>query len=136
MLPKASSTVSVTLNFWPLVTLDGAPRTNFVAAAGWTTMPDSLPIRVPVADLDEASIVADEAAVAAEDLSVFLLGVPPERRQPYRDRLVRARDLLAELLAELRRPEEPQVEGPPPVRRKARAWDTLPQGGAGRGRRL
>ena len=54
----------------------------------------------PVADLDEASIVADEAAVMAEDLSVLLLGVPPERRHPYRDRLVRARDLLAELLAE------------------------------------
>jgi hypothetical protein len=80
--------------------------------------------------------VADEAAVMADDLSVFLLGVPPERRHPYRDRLVRARDLLAELLARLRPPEEPQGEGPPPVRRKARAWDTLPQGGAGRGRRL
>jgi hypothetical protein len=65
----------------------------------------------PVADKDEASIVADEAAVMAEDLSVLLLDVAPERRHPYRDRLVRARDLLAEVLAELG-PLEPQ--GPPP----------------------
>jgi hypothetical protein len=47
------------------------------------------------------------------------------RRPPHRDRLVRARDLLAEVLAQLRPPEGPQGEGPPPVRRKARAWDTL-----------
>jgi hypothetical protein len=60
----------------------------------------------------------------AEDLSLLLLGVPPELRPPYRDRLVRARDLLAEVLAQLRPPGEPQGEGPP-VRRKARAWDTL-----------
>jgi hypothetical protein len=81
-----------------------------------------------------ASIVADEAAVMAEDLSVFLLGVPPELRHPYRDRLVRARDLLAEVLAELG-PLEPQ--GPPPPR-KLRAWDALGGGlglrGAGRPR--
>ena len=81
--------------------------------------------REPVADLDEASIVADEAAVMAEDLSVFLLGVPPEQRHPYKDRLVRVRDLLAEVLAELRPPGGPQVEGPPPPRKKARAWDAL-----------
>ena len=61
----------------------------------------------------------------AEDLSVLLLGVPPERRHPYRDRLVRARDLLAEVLAELGPLGEPQGEGPPPPRKKARAWDTL-----------
>jgi hypothetical protein len=38
---------------------------------------------------------------------------------------VRARDLLAEVLAQLRPPEEPQGEGPPPVRKKRRAWDAL-----------
>ena len=77
--------------------------------------------RKPVADLDEASITADEAANMAEDLSLLLLDVPPEERHRFKDPLVRARDLLAELLAQLRPPGEPQ--GPP--RPRHRAWDAL-----------